>query len=96
MQKKIIVTIVINLFWLGLFAQNKIVDSLIDWTIAHPAVDSEYIITVHRISYRLSEKDIKRSFAYYEKVVRLSDSLNFTYGKSLAQINLGILLEKPS
>ena len=92
MQKKIIVTIVINLFWLGLFAQNKIVDSLIDWTIAHPAVDSEYIITVHRISYRLSEKDIKRSFAYYEKVVRLSDSLNFTYGKSLAQINLGILL----
>ena len=92
MQKKIIVTVVINLLWLSLFAQNKIVDSLIDWTIAHPTVDSEYIITVHRISYRLSEKDIKRSFAYYEKVVTLSDSLNFTYGKSLAQINLGILL----
>ena len=73
-------------------AQNKIVDSLIDWTIAHPTIDSEYVITLHRISYRLSENDVKRSFTYYEKVVALSDSLNFTYGKSLAQINLGILL----
>ncbi len=73
-------------------AQNKIVDSLIDWTIAHPTIDSGYVITLHRISYRLSENDVKRSFAYYEKVVALSDSLNFTYGKSLAQINLGILL----
>lgn len=92
MQKKIILPAVMCLFGLGAFAQNKIVDSLIDWTIAHPSIDSAYITTLHRISYRLSEKDVKRSFAYYEKVVTLSDSLNFIYGKSLAQINLGILL----
>lgn len=92
MQKKIILLAIICLLGLGVFAQNKVVDSLIDWTIAHPAIDSAYIITLHRISYRLSEKDVKRSFAYYEKVATLSDSLNFIYGKSLAQINLGILL----
>ena len=45
---------------------------------------------MHRISYQLSETDIKSSFAYYEKVVAISDSLDYTYGKSLAQINLGL------
>lgn len=62
------------------------------WIKVHPQIDSEYILTLHRISYRLSENDIKRSFEYYEKVSSLSDSLNFTYGKSLAKINVGILL----
>ena len=76
----------------GLVAQIKIVDSLLQWIKIHPAIDSQHILTLHRISYRLSEKDIKQSFEYYEKVSTLSDSLNFTYGKSLAQINLGILL----
>lgn len=92
MQKKIIFSVIISLLGLSVSAQNKIVDSLLDWTIKNPKIDSQYIITLHRISYRLSETDVKKSFAYYEKVVSLSDSLNFTYGKSLAQINLGILL----
>jgi len=74
------------------FAQNKIVDSLMHWVSAHPTVDSQYIQTLHRISYRLSEQDVNRSFEYYEKVSFLSDSIHFTFGKSLAQINLGILL----
>ncbi len=73
-------------------AQNKMVDSLIDWTNKHPKIDSQYIQTLHRISYRLSESDVKKSFDYYEKVSAYSDSLHFTFGKSLAQINLGILL----
>jgi len=74
------------------FSQNRMVDSLIHWISTHPAVDSQYIQTLHRISYRLSEQDPKKSFEYYEKVSFLSDSLHFTFGKSLAQINLGILL----
>ena len=74
------------------FGQGKIVDSLINWINKNPVVDSQYIHTLHRISYRLSEEDVKKSFAYFEKVANLSDSLNFTFGKSLAQINLGILL----
>ena len=74
------------------FAQTKYVDSLFTWINSHPSIDSQYIATLHRISYRLSEKDVKRSFAFYEKVDAYSDSLNLTYGKSLAQINLGILL----
>ncbi|MEO6637194.1 MAG: histidine kinase [Ginsengibacter sp.] len=76
----------------GAFAQGKFVDSLKTWIIEHPKIDSQYIHTLHRISYRLSEKDVKQSFKYYEAVSMLSDSLNFTFGKSLAQINLGILL----
>jgi hypothetical protein len=92
MQKKIILLFSICLFRFTGYAQNKLIDSLVNWTVTHPAIDSQHILTLHRISYRLSETDTKKSFAYYEKVSVLSDSLNFTYGKSLAQINLGILL----
>lgn len=72
-------------------AQNRIVDSMINWINTHTTVDSQYILTLHRISYRGIDQDLKRSFAYYEKVSYYSDSLHFTYGKALAQINLGIL-----
>lgn len=73
-------------------AQANYADSVENWIKNNPKVDSQYIISLHKLSYRLSENDVKKSFAYYEKVSILSDSLNFTYGKSLAAINLGILL----
>lgn len=92
MKKRIINFGIIYFFAATVFAQNSYVDSLINWTEQHPKIDSLYIQTLHRISYRLSEKDVKKSFDYYVKVASLSDSLNFTFGKSLAQINLGILL----
>ena len=92
MHKKLALILMNVLLSAGLYAQNKSVDSMVAWISTHPSIDSEHILTLHRISYRLSEKDVKKSFIYYEKVVSLSDSLNFTYGKSLAQINLGILL----
>src|SRR3982751_3357135 len=47
---------------------------------------------MHTISYLLSESDVAKSYTYYSMVSRLSDSLNFTYGKALGNINLGILL----
>lgn len=72
--------------------QERYVDSLIDWVNNNPTVDSQYILTLHRISYHTSESDIKTSFKYYEQVIMLSNELNFTYGKALGQINLGILL----
>jgi hypothetical protein len=62
------------------------------WIREHPHVDSQYIQTLHRISWRLYENNIRESFEYYEKVSMLSDSLNFTYGKAIAQLNLGLLL----
>lgn len=65
---------------------------MINWVKTHPKIDSQYILTLHRISFRYSEKNINKSFEYYEKVSNLSDSLNYTYGKSLSQINLGLLL----
>jgi len=68
------------------------VDSILNWVKLHPKVDSQYILSLHRLSYMYSENDIRKSFAYYERVSTLSDSLDFTYGKSLAQINLGLLL----
>jgi type II secretory pathway pseudopilin PulG len=71
--------------------QNVYVDSLINWLKTHHTIDSQYILTLHRISYKGIDNDLKRSFAYYEKVSYYSDSLHFIYGKALAQINLGIL-----
>jgi Histidine kinase len=68
------------------------VDTLIQWVNTHPRNDSTRIHYMHRISYLLSETDVDKSFAYYEQVSKLSDSLHFTYGMSLANINLGILL----
>jgi hypothetical protein len=92
MRKRIILLSIVLSFVNHTFGQGKIVDSLINWINKNPVVDSQYIHTLHRISYRLSEEDVKKSFSYFEKVANLSDSLNFTFGKSLAQINLGILL----
>ena len=85
------------LFFLFLFsvsarpatAQIFNVDSLIHLVEVHPQNDSAKIHMMHTISYLLSESDVNKSFAYYEKVSSLSDSLHFTYGKALASINLG-------
>lgn len=92
MIKKMVAFTVFSLCAISTFAQNKIIDSLVHWINEHPKVDSLYITTLHRISYRYSENDVNKSFSYYEKVAALSDSLHFNYGKSLAEINLGILL----
>jgi hypothetical protein len=92
MAKAKIICLFTILFTTKIFGQANLVDSLKNWISEHPAIDSQYIQTLHSISYRLSEKDVKQSFSYYERVSHLSDSLNFTFGKSLAQINLGILL----
>lgn len=80
------------LFYNNASSQEKYLDSLFNWLQKHPEIDSQYIVTLHRISYRTSESDVKTSFEYYEKVQSLSEELQFTYGRSLAQINLGILL----
>lgn len=93
MQKRFLFLPFVFLFSFQLFAQdNNYIDSLLDWINKHPKIDSQYIQTLHRISYRYSEKDIKKSFEYYQKVDSLSSLLNFTFGKSLAQINIGLLL----
>jgi len=73
-------------------AQTNVIDSMLNWITDHPKIDSQHILTLHRLSYRYSESNIAKSFEYYEKVATLSDSLDFAYGKSLAQINLGLLL----
>ena len=88
-------TIILLLVCCGTFncsGQNKFIDSLVKWIEEHPKVDSQYIVTLHKISYRTSENNVKKSFSYYEKVAALSDSLNYNYGRSLGEINLGILL----
>jgi hypothetical protein len=76
----------------NLRAQANVIDSMVNWIKNNPKVDSQYILTLHRVAYRYSETNISKSFEYYEKVATLSDSLNFNYGKSLAQINLALLL----
>jgi tetratricopeptide (TPR) repeat protein len=93
MLKRIFITAVLSFFTCNIFAQEgNFIDSLLNWIKMHPAIDSQYIHTLHRISYRYSEKDVKKSYYYYQRVAQISDSLNYTFGKSLAQINLGLLL----
>ncbi len=92
MVKRILLITLLVCSQYSLFAQTRIVDSMINWINQHPKIDSQHILTLHRISYRFSENDVKQSFSYYEKVAALSDSLHFNYGKSLSEINLGILL----
>jgi hypothetical protein len=91
-KKNILLFFLAVFFSVNTMAQGKYVDSLLNWINTHPKIDSLHIQTLHRISYRLSEKDVKKSFDYYKNVSALSDSLHFIYGKALAQINLGILL----
>ena len=94
MKKRIVFFIFIGLLSNGLNAQSNVVDSMLRWIAGHSKIDSQYILTLHRISFRTIDKDLKQSFAYYEKVSYYSDSLNFSYGKALAQINLGLLYSK--
>ncbi len=91
MKKIIILLAITHCINQDLTAQKKFVDSLLSWINTHPKIDSQYIQTLHRVSYRLSETDVKKSYEYYQKAAYYSDSINFTFGKSLAQINLGIL-----
>ncbi|MGH2565076.1 MAG: hypothetical protein ACRDE5_11215, partial [Ginsengibacter sp.] len=93
MHKRIIFLAFISCFTCNIYAQQgDYIDSLFNWLHTHPKIDSQYIHTLHRISYRYAEKDVKKSYFYYQQVADLSDSLHFDFGKSLAQINLGILL----
>ena len=93
MCKRIIFFAFISCFVCKTYSQeSNYIDSLFEWLNNHPKIDSQYIHTLHRISYRYSEKDVKKSYKYYLEVDSLSDELNFAFGKSLAQINLGLLL----
>ncbi|MEP7277232.1 MAG: histidine kinase [Bacteroidota bacterium] len=94
MKKKIILLVFATGMAELLVAQNRLVDSMINWVNTHPVIDSQYILTLHRISWRSVDKDLKQSFAYYDKVSYYSDSLHFTFGKGLAQVNLGVLFSK--
>jgi hypothetical protein len=72
-------------------AQKNEVDSLTQWLKNYAPNDSLKIHVLHHLSYVLSETDVDKSFAYYQRAAFLSDSLHFTYGMALANINLGIL-----
>ncbi len=72
-------------------AQKNEVDSLTQWLKDYAPNDSLKIHVLHHLSYLLSETDVDKSFAYYQRVAFLSDSLHFVYGMALANINLGIL-----
>jgi len=81
-----------SLFFSFSASAQSTLDSLIDWVNTHPHNDSIRVHKLHRISYMLSETDVSRAFEYYKKVEAISDSMNFTFGKAIAQVNLGILL----
>jgi hypothetical protein len=74
------------------FSQSRYVDSMIRWVNTHSLNDSARILTLHRTSYALSESDVEQSAKYYNQVNEISESRQFTYGRALAAINLGLIL----
>ena len=44
----------------GLVAQTKVVDSLLTWIKEHPKIDSQHILTLHRISWRTVDENLKQ------------------------------------
>ena len=80
MRKKTIIIALFIFYYSGnIVAQDKFIDSLVDWINKNPKIDSQYIQTLHRISYRLNEKDVEKSYAYYEKVFVLKRQPEFHF-----------------
>ncbi len=73
------------------FSQNKYIDSLIYWLESNPQEDTMRVMTTHRLSYRLSEIAPAESWKYAKETERISQSINFTKGICLANINYAIL-----
>ena len=94
MKKNFFIGAILQLVSLATFAQTRMIDSMLHWIKDHPVIDSQYIITLHRISWRSVDENLKQSFEYYDKVAYYSDSLHFVFGKGLAQVNLGVLFNK--
>ena len=72
-------------------AQNRLVDSLVQWLATHPERDTLRVMTTHRLSYRLSEIDPGRSWQYARETETLARQLDFDKGIALANINYAIL-----
>lgn len=72
-------------------AQNKYVDSLEKYLREHPKWDTDYVMTTHRLSYRLSEIDIARSWRYANETRAIAKQIGFDKGLCLANVNFAIL-----
>ncbi len=72
-------------------AQNRYVDSLVNWLKEHPAKDTQRVMNTHRISYRLSEIDASKSWSYAKETEQLAKEIGFKKGECVANINYAIL-----
>ncbi|WP_084332105.1 tetratricopeptide repeat-containing sensor histidine kinase [Runella limosa] len=73
------------------YAQNKMVDSLRHWLDTHPALDSARVVTLHRLSYRLSEIDQAAAWRYANEANQLAKQLNNQVNLGQSFINYAIL-----
>lgn len=73
------------------YAQNKMVDSLRHWLDTHPALDSARVVTLHRLSYRLSEIDQAAAWRYANEANQLAKHLNNRVSLGQSFINYAIL-----
>jgi tetratricopeptide (TPR) repeat protein len=88
---RLFATILLCFFCACLQAQNKLLDSLVKVAQTAKQHDSNYVLNLHRISFRFSEINPSTSFLYAKEVKRLADSLNWTKGQCLAQINFALI-----
>lgn len=87
-----------RLIWLFLMlssilgnAQNRYVDSLLNWLKENPAKDTQRVMNTHRLSYRLSEIDASKSWSYAKETEQLAKEIGFKKGECVANINYAIL-----
>lgn len=73
------------------FGQNKMVDSLKHWLAVHPTQDSMRVVTLHRLSYRLSEIDQPSAWRYANEANQLAKKLNNNISLGQSIINYAIL-----
>ena len=78
-------------FGLGLFAQNKVVDSLRHWLAVNPVQDSTRVVNLHRLAYRLSEIDQASAWRYANEANQLAKKLNNKVNLGQSFINYAIL-----
>lgn len=71
--------------------QNKMVDSLKHWLAVHPTQDSMRVVTLHRLSYRLSEIDQPSAWRYANEANQLAKKLNNNISLGQSIINYAIL-----
>jgi two-component system LytT family sensor kinase len=90
-MKNYLLCLIVLLSWGEVLSQNKYVDSLENYLANNLRMDTDRVLTTHRLSYRLSEINTGRAWKYATETQQVAKQIGFTRGLCLANINFAIL-----